>query len=259
MMKKLVAAIVFALGALGSCSGGGTTGTGGFDYTGKVLTSSGAPSAGVAVLLEGPGGEQLDRAITASDGTFSFDEIESSDAIVLIAAGTPQALEVPISIPDGRDTAHVTFQQQPDGKFEADVRFETHGEDANSENTGGTGATGNTGSGGNNNSGSNGNAKPTPAPTSSGGVNPSNPSLGENPGPGGVTGDGGSSAGGPEGTPQPTAQPTAEPTSTPDPGNGSGNGNAGGNGNGNAGGNGNGNAGGNGNGNAGGNGNSKKK
>jgi hypothetical protein len=121
LRTSLLTLLIFAL----SCaSGGGTTGTGGFDFTGKVLFSNGDAITGLEVNIESPGGELLGTTSTTTDGTFAFNGLATSDSVVKVKKPDGQVQEFVVSIPAGSNKANLTLRQKPDGKFSRDDKFE---------------------------------------------------------------------------------------------------------------------------------------
>ena len=125
-MKKLYPILFFILLIIIGCSsGGGTTGTGGYRYSGTVLNDSGNPLSGVNVTLEELTGIEIKSTTTATDGTFEFTDIDTSDAVIQIDKGKPTASEIPVSIPKDKNEASLSVKKRPDGKYNNDdIKYE---------------------------------------------------------------------------------------------------------------------------------------
>ena len=106
-----------------ACSGGGTSGTGGFSYRGTVSNETGGPSDGAVVSLESAAGSNLASTATSNDGQFDFSKIAIADAVIIVRLTNGTTAQLMISIPKGKNVARITFEEK-NGSLKNKVQFE---------------------------------------------------------------------------------------------------------------------------------------
>lgn len=97
--------IIVALTIIGGC-GGGTRGTGGTEFTGKVLTTTGNPVEGATVSIPATG----DSDLTDASGSFFFEASVAGDVDFQVQALGVSAAVTVSGIPAGASKVTVQFK-----------------------------------------------------------------------------------------------------------------------------------------------------
>ena len=118
---NLISIIIFSLFC--GCAGGGTSGTGGFNYRGTIAGLNGSPAKNATVTIESPSGEDIATTQTEKDGKFEFPNIETKDVVLKLTLLSGESTELLISIPDGKNVAKISLKQTATG-FENSIVFE---------------------------------------------------------------------------------------------------------------------------------------
>jgi len=124
-IKSLFVIIVAFFFALAGCSGGGTTGTGGFSYSGKVVRQDGTPYNGLTVVIETPSGDAIAATSTSGEGSFEFSDVPTSDAVIRLERGPSESSEITVSVPKGSRSVRVSLKENNQRRFEREREDES--------------------------------------------------------------------------------------------------------------------------------------
>jgi hypothetical protein len=104
--------------------GGGSSGTGGFGISGRIIANNGTPIVNVAVTLLNSAGTPVAVTTSNSQGSYQFDDVEFDvGAVFLDLPDSDFDAQIPFDFVDGTEQLDLVSTQQADGTFDSEFSY----------------------------------------------------------------------------------------------------------------------------------------